>query len=416
MNRELKEALELLEKEKNIDKHVMLDSIRTALENTYKKIFLKQATQKGDIIFAKMLQKDNDYIRVVIDEDSYDYAIYLAKEVIPDDLEVVSPLTEIKLSDARKFDEDCEVDDSVYVEVEHIDLGHIAIQDSKGLIIQKLREQEKNSLYNEYKAKEGMVVTGIVGRRLKNATNINLGRADGILLDSDKIRDEKLDLHDHIKVYIQEVSISSRGPKIKVSRTDPNFVRKLFENEVTELNDGTVAIKSIAREAGSRTKMAVYSYNQNVDAVGSCLGVNSIRVNAVVDELKGEKIDIVNWDEDISNYVENALSPAKSTIIVADDEAKAALVIVPDSQLSLAIGKEGQNARLAAKLTGFKIDIKSETQAVTQGIYDSLGIDYDKSKYKDILDKINKEKENSENTENTENTDNTDNTDSTEKA
>lgn len=382
MNKELKEALEILEKEKNVDKKIMLDAIKVSLENAYRNYLIRQANAKGDKFFASVLQRDNDFIRVVIDEDSYDYEIFLAKEVIPDDLDIVSDLTEVKLTEAREYDENCQDGDRVYVEAPHIDLGHIAIQNSKGLIIQKLREQEKSSLFNEYKSKEGTVVTGIVGRRLKNAFNINLGRSDGILLDSDRVRDEKLEFNDRIKVYIQEVNESSRGPKIKVSRTDPNLVKKLFEQEVTEIKDGTVVIKSIAREAGSRTKMAVYSYNSNVDAVGSCLGVNSIRVNAVVEELRGEKIDIVNWDEDISNFVENALSPAKSIIIVADEDSKAALVIVPDMQLSLAIGKEGQNARLAAKLTGYKIDIKSETQAVEQGIYDKLGLEYDHTKYK----------------------------------
>lgn len=385
MNKDLKEALELLENEKSIDKKVILKAIKESLENAYRNYLIRKANQNNDKFFASMLQKDQKYIDVVIDEDSYDYEIFLAKEVIPDDLEIINDLTEVKLSVAREFDENCQVDDRVYVEAPRIDLGHIATQNSKGLIIQKLREQEKNSLYNEFKEKVGTVVTGTVSRRLKNAVNINLGRTDGLLLDSDKIKDEKLDFNDKVKVYIQEVTETSRGPKIKVSRTDPNLVKKLFEQEVTEIKDGIVEIKSIAREAGSRTKIAVYSNNPDIDAVGSCLGVNSIRVNAVVDELKGEKIDIVNWDDDISNFIGNALSPAKSTIIVADEDSRAALVVVPDTQLSLAIGKEGQNARLAARLTEYKIDIKSETQAVTQGIYDKLGVDYDHSKYKDVL-------------------------------
>ena len=393
MNRELKEALELLEKEKNIDKSLILKSIKESLEYAYRNYLVKAANKNGDKILAQMIQKDQNYINVVIDENSYDYEIFLAKEVIPDDLEIVNDLTEVKLSEARKYDENAQVEDWVYIEAPRIDLGHIVIQNSKGLIINKLREQEKSSLYNEYKEKVGTVVTGTVSRRLKNAYNINLGRTDGILLDSDRIKDEKLEFNKKIKVYIQDVAESSRGPKIKVSRTDPNLVKKLFEQEVTEIKDGTVVIKSIAREAGSRTKMAVYSYNSDVDAVGSCLGVNSIRVNAVVDELSGEKIDIVNWDEDISNFIGNALSPAKSTIIVADEDAKAALVVVPDLQLSLAIGKEGQNARLAAKLTEYKIDIKSESQAVAQGIYDKFGVEYDHSKFKDILENAKKEQE-----------------------
>ena len=393
MNRELKEALDLLEKEKNIDKSLLLKSIKESLEYAYRNYLMRTANRKGDKILAQMIQKDQNYINVVIDEDSYDYEIFLAKEVIPDDLEIVNELTEVKLSEARQYDENAQIEDWVYVEAPRVDLGHIAIQNSKGLIINKLREQEKSSLYNEYKNKIGTIVTGTVSRRLKNAFNINLGRTDGILLDSDRIKEEKLEFNKRIKVYIQEVTETSRGPKIKVSRSDPNFVKKLFEQEVTEIKDGTVVIKSIAREAGSRTKMAVYSNNKDVDAVGSCLGVNSIRVNAVVDELSGEKIDIVNWDEDISNFIGNALSPAKSTIIVADEDAKAALVVVPDDQLSLAIGKEGQNARLAAKLTEYKIDIKSETQAVVQGIYDKFGVEYDKNKYKEILEKKANEEE-----------------------
>lgn len=393
MNRELKEALEILEKEKNIDKSLILKSIKESLEYAYRNYLVRDANKKGDKVLAQMIQKDQDFINVVIDEDSYDYEIFLAKQVIPDDLEILNDLTEVKLSEARKYDENAQVDDQVYIEAPRIDLGHIVIQNSKGLIINKLREQEKSSLYNEFKDKVGTIVTGTVSRRLKNAYNINLGRTDGILLDSERNKAEKLEFNKRIKVYIQSVEESSRGPKIKVSRSDPNLVRKLFEQEVSEIKDGTVVIKSIAREAGSRTKMAVYSYNPDVDAVGSCLGVNSIRVNAVVDELGGEKIDIVNWDDDISNFIGNALSPAKSTIIVADEDNKAALVVVPDSLLSLAIGKEGQNARLAAKLTEYKIDIKSESQAVAQGIYDKFGVEYDRSKFKDIIEKAEEEKE-----------------------
>ena len=392
MNRELKEALEILEKEKNIDKSLILKSIKESLEYAYRNYLVRSANKSGDKVLAQMIQKDQDFINVVIDEDTYDYEIFLAKEVIPDDLDIINDLTEVKLSEARKYDENAQEYDRVYIEAPRIDLGHIVIQNSKGLIINKLREQEKSSLYNEFKDKVGTVVTGTVSRRLKNAYNINLGRTDGILLDSERNKAEKLEFNKKIKVYIQDVVESSKGPKIKVSRADPNLVKKLFEQEVTEIKDGTVVIKSIAREAGSRTKMAVYSYNSDVDAVGSCLGVNSIRVNAVVDELGGEKIDIVNWDEDISNFIGNALSPAKSTIIVADEDNKAALVVVPDQFLSLAIGKEGQNARLAAKLTEYKIDIKSETQAVVQGIYDKFGVEYDHEKFKDALEQAEKEK------------------------
>lgn len=399
MNRELKEALDILEKEKNIEKKVIIKAIKESLEHAYKDYLIRKANANGDKFFATMIQKDPDYIIAVIDEDSYDYEIFISKEVIPDDLEIVNDLTEIKLSDAREYDENCQVEDRVYVEAPKFDLGHIATQNSKGLIIQKLREQEKNSLYYEFKDKVGTIVTGSVSRRLKNGYNINLGRTDAILLDSDRIKNEKLEFNDRIKVYVQEVTETSRGPKIKVSRTDPNLVKKLFEQEVSEIKDGTVVIKSIAREAGSRTKMAVYSYNPDVDAVGSCLGVNSIRVNAVVDELRGEKIDIVNWSDDISNFIGNALSPAKFTFIAAKDDEKTAQVVVPDNQLSLAIGKEGQNARLAAKLTEYKIDIKSESQAVELGLYDVYGIEYDHSKFKDIQKKTDEENADVESTD-----------------
>ena len=399
MNKQLKDALDALEKEKNIDKKVILKAIKESLENAYRNFLIRQANAKGDKFFVSMLKNDQDYIVVVIDEDSYEYETFLSKEVIPDDLEVINDLTEIKLSEARKYDENCQVEDRVYVEAKDHDLGHIVTQNCKGLIIQKLREQEKNSLYNEFKEKVGSVVTGTVGRRLKNAVNINLGRTDAILLDSDKIRNEKLEFNDRVKVYVQEVTETSRGPKIKVSRTDPNFVKKLFEQEVSEIKDGTVVIKSIAREAGSRTKIAVYSYNPDVDAVGSCLGVNSIRVNAVVDELRGEKIDIVNWSDDISNFIGNALSPAKFTFIAAKDDTKSAQVVVPDNQLSLAIGKEGQNARLAAKLTDYKIDIKSESQAVELGLYDIYGVEYDHSKFKNVKSKETEGDDASENAE-----------------
>ena len=399
MNRELKEALDILEKEKNIEKKVIIKAIKESLEHAYKDYLIRKANANGDKFFATMIQTDPDYIIAVIDEDSYDYEIFISKEVIPDDLEIVNDLTEIKLSDAREYDENCQVEDRVYVEAPKFDLGHIATQNTKGLIIQKLREQEKNSLYNEFKDKVGTIVTGSVSRRLKNGYNINLGRTDAILLDSVRIKNEKLEFNDRIKVYVQEVTETSRGPKIKVSRTDPNLVKKLFEQEVSEIKDGTVVIKSIAREAGSRTKMAVYSYNPDVDAVGSCLGVNSIRVNAVVDELRGEKIDIVNWSDDISNFIGNALSPAKFTFIAAKDDEKTAQVVVPDNQLSLAIGKEGQNARLAAKLTEYKIDIKSESQAVELGLYDVYGIEYDHSKFKDIQKKTDEENADVESTD-----------------
>lgn len=376
----LKEAIDILEKEKNIDREVLLNTIEDSLTNASKKYF------------ARLYPNTPVDINVVLDRNTCDWGIFLGKEVVEDNDTLVSDVTEVHLSDAKQVDPEATIGDIVYIEEKNIKFGHIIVQNARGVIIQTLREQEKNSLYNEFKAKEHTVVVGTVGRRLKHATNIELSnRAQAILLDSDRIRGEQLKAGQNVKVYIEEVVESSKGPKIRVSRGTPELVRILFTNEVEEIKDGIVEIKSIAREAGSRTKMAVVSHDSNIDAVGSCLGVNSIRVNSVVDQLNGEKIDIVSWDEDASTFIDNALSPAKSVAIVADEDTNEALVIVPDSQLSLAIGKEGQNARLAVKLTGFKIDIKSETQAVEAGIYDDLGLEYDKEKFKNIKKAVEEE-------------------------
>lgn len=389
MNRGLKEALDMLVKEKNIDRKVMLEEIRNSLESACRNYFNRN------------YEKVPVDLKVVIDDDTCDYNIFLGKEVIPDDEEIISELTEVHFSEARKYDSNCEMGDIVYIVVPNIDFGHIITQNAKGVIIQKLREQEKNSLYYEYKALEHTVVRGQVGRRTKEGYNINLKKVDGFLPNRNKIKQEKFDQGDDIEVYIEEVVDTVKGPKIQLSRSCPEFVKQLFAQNVQEVRDGIVEIKSIAREAGSRTKMSVYSNDPNVDPVGSCVGVNSIRINSIIDTLNGEKIDIINWDSDISNYIENALSPAKTVAIVADEDTEAALVIVPDSQLSLAIGKEGQNARLAAKLTQYKIDIKSETQAVEAGIYDELGFEYDRSLYNNVEpEKTEKEKEEEELLEN----------------
>ena len=366
----LKEALDVLVKEKNINRDIMLDEIRTSLESACKNYFNRKYGNKVPV-----------EIKVVIDKKTCEYNIFLGKEVIPDDYEIISELTEVHNSEAKEIDPNCEIGDIVYVVEKKINFGHIITQNAKGVIIQKLRDQEKNSLYIEFKNLEHTVLTGSVGRITKEGYNINLGSVDGFLPMTSKIKGEMFSQGQNIKVYVEEVEDSTKGPKVKLSRILPEFVIKLFEENVSELRDGTVEIKSIAREAGSRTKMAVKTNDKNIDPVGACLGVNSIRINSVIDSLNGEKIDIINWDEDVSSYIENALSPAKTIAIVADEDAKQALVIVPDDQLSLAIGKEGQNARLAAKLTEYKIDIKSEKEAIEAGIYDQLGFEYDHSLY-----------------------------------
>jgi N utilization substance protein A len=263
----------------------------------------------------------------------------------------------------------------IKVEVKSKDFGRISTQIAKNVILQKIREEERKSVYNQYHAKEREVVTGIVQRYVKENISINLGKCDALLTENEQVKGEHYMPTERIKVYILSVEETNKGPKVKVSRTHPELVKRLFEEEVAEVKEGIVEIKEISREAGSRTKMAVWSNDPNVDPVGACVGVNGARVNAIVKELRGEKIDIINWDPNPAVLIEHALSPAKVIFVMADEEEKTAKVIVPDYQLSLAIGKVGQNARLAAKLTGYKIDIKSETQAREAGLYEELGLD-----------------------------------------
>ena len=271
---------------------------------------------------------------------------------------------------------------SAYVN-DFVEFGRIATQNAKNVILQKIREEERSVIYNQYYEKEKDVVTGVVQRYVGKNISINLGKADAMLTENEQVKGEVFKPTERIKVYIVEVKNTPKGPRINVSRTHPELVKRLFESEVTEIKDGTVEIKSIAREAGSRTKIAVWSNNPNVDAVGACVGMNGARVNAIVEELRGEKIDIVNWDENPGNLIQNALSPAKIVAVFADPDEKTAKVVVPDYQLSLAIGKEGQNARLAARLTGYKIDIKSETQAREAGDFFDYENEYEDDEYYD---------------------------------
>ena len=243
------------------------------------------------------------------------------------------------------------------------DFGRIAVGAAKNVITQKIREEERKSVFNKFSELEKSIVTGVVQRVNGRNYSINLGKADAILTENEQVKTEVFKPTERIKLYVLEVKDNAKGPRIIVSRTHPDFVKKLFEAEVSEVKDGTVEIKSIAREAGSRTKIAVWSNNPDVDPIGACVGQNGARVNSIVSELRGEKIDIINWDENPAVLIENALSPAKVITVIADEDEKSAKVIVPDYQLSLAIGKEGQNARLAARLTGFKVDIRSESQA-----------------------------------------------------
>ena len=263
------------------------------------------------------------------------------------------------------------------------EFGRIATQNAKNVILQKIREEERKVLYDQYYSMEKDVVTGVVQRYIGRNVSINLGRVDAILTENEQVKGEVFQPTERIKVYILEVKATSKGPKVLVSRTHPELVKRLFESEVAEVREGIVEIKAIAREAGSRTKIAVWSNDPDVDPVGACVGMNGARVNAIVGELRGEKIDIITWNENPAMMIENALSPAKVISVIADAEEKSAKVVVPDYQLSLAIGKEGQNARLAARLTGFKIDIKSETQARESGDFLDYENDYEEDEYYD---------------------------------
>ena len=315
-----------------------------------------------------------DNVKVNINPKTCDFGVFAEKTVVE---EVQDPVTEISLADAKMMNSQYELGDIVNVEIKSKQFGRIATQNAKNVILQKIREEERKVIFNEYYAKEKDVVTGIVQRNMGRNYSINLGKADAILTENEQVKTEVFKPTERIKVYILEVKDTPKGPKILVSRTHPELVKRLFEAEVTEVKDGTVEIKSIAREAGSRTKIAVWSNDPDVDPVGACVGMNGARVNSIVEELRGEKIDIINWSDNPAILIENALSPAKVISVMADPEEKNAMVIVPDFQLSLAIGKEGQNARLAARLTGFKIDIKSETQARESGDFDFYEQEYE---------------------------------------
>ena len=361
MNTELLEALEQIEKEKDISKETLLEAIENSLLTACKNHFGKA-----------------DNVKVNIDPVTCQFSVYAEKTVVEN---VEDDVTEISLEKAREIDSKYELGDIVNVEIKSKEFGRIATQTAKNVILQKIREEERKVLFNQYYAKEKDVVTGVVQRYLGRNVSINLGKVDAILNENEMVKGEVFKPTERIKVYILEVKDTTKGPRILVSRTHPELVKRLFESEVTEVRDGTVEIKCIAREAGSRTKIAVWSNDPDVDPVGACVGMNGARVNAIVNELRGEKIDVINWNENPAILIENALSPAKVVAVLADPEDKTAKVVVPDYQLSLAIGKEGQNARLAARLTGFKIDIKSETQA--REIEGWLDVDEDDEYYDD---------------------------------
>ena len=356
MNKELLEAMEVLEKEKNISKDTLIEAIENSLLTACKNHFGKA-----------------DNVKVTVNPNTCDFAVYAEKAVVEN---VEDDCLELSLADAKMLNPKYEIGDTVQIPLDSKKFGRIATQNAKNVILQKIREEERKALYNEYFMKEKDVMTGVVQRYLGKNVSINLGRVDAILNESEQVKGETFRPTERVKVYVIEVKDTPKGPRVSVSRTHPDLVKRLFESEVAEVRDGTVEIKAIAREAGSRTKIAVKSNDANVDPVGACVGLNGSRVNSIVSELKGEKIDIINWDDNPAYLIENALSPAKVICVVADEEEREAQVIVPDYQLSLAIGKEGQNARLAARLTGFKIDIKSETQAREMGLFEQMGLQY----------------------------------------
>jgi len=344
------EALNIIEKEKGIDKEIIFEAIETSLVTACKKNF---GTSQN--------------IVVDMNRETGEIKVFAQKEIVAD---VEDPMLQISLEDAIFINPSYKVGDIYNEEVTPKDFGRISAQTAKQVVVQKFREAEREILYNQYITKEKDIVTGIVQRKEKKNVIIQLGKIDAILAPSEQIAGEEYNFQDRVKVYVLEVKQTTKGPQIYVSRTHPELVKRLFEQEVPEVHDGVVEIKSIAREAGSRTKIAVYSKDPNVDAVGACVGQNGYRVNVIVNELHGEKIDIINWNEDPTEFIAAALSPSKVVAVEIDAEEQSAKIVVPDHQLSLAIGKEGQNARLSAKLTGWRIDIKSESQAEAAGFFE----------------------------------------------
>lgn len=344
--KELIMALDQIEKEEDISKEVILEAVEKSLLAACSNQFGKA-----------------DNIRVSINRETGNIEV-LAEKVIVEKVE--DEVTEISLEVAQRHFPHAELGQVALFEVKTKDFGRIAAQKAKQVVVQKLREEERKVLFQQYYAKEHDIVSGIVQRYTGGNISINLGKVDALLMEAEQVKTERFRSTERIKLYVLEVRDTTKGPRISVSRTHPDLVKRLFEYEVAEIKDGTVEIKSIAREAGSRTKLAVFSNDENVDPVGACVGFNQSRVGAVVTELRGEKIDIILWSEDPREFIMNALSPARAISVDADPEEKTARVIVADSQLSLAIGKEGQNARLAARLTGYKIDIKSESQILSE--------------------------------------------------
>ena len=342
MNKEFIFAMDALEKEREISKDLLIEAIESALVSAYKKNY---GTSQN--------------VRVNIDREQGDIDVFMRKDVVE---EATDPFAEVSLEEARAIDPEYELGDVIEYRVTPKDFGRIAAQTAKQVVVQRIREAERGMVYEDYINRQSEIVTGVIHRISNETVFVNIGRTEGILPINEQVRGERYIVNSRIKVYIMDVKKTTKGPQVYLSRSHPGLVKRLFELEVPEIQDGVVEIKSIAREAGSRTKIAVYTEDENVDPVGACVGSRGIRVQAVVDELFDEKIDIINWSDNPEQMISSALSPAKVEKVFIHEDEKSATVIVPDYQLSLAIGKEGQNVRLAAKLSGWKIDIKSHTQ------------------------------------------------------
>ncbi|MBQ6550133.1 MAG: transcription termination/antitermination protein NusA [Lachnospiraceae bacterium] len=353
MNNELMEAMNLLEKEKGINRNVLFEAIETAL--------LKACENDFGV---------SDNITVNIDKETCEFSVFQNKTVVET---VTDKAHEISLTEALLQDPSVQPGDVLGIRLESKKFGRIAAQNAKSIILQKIREEDRQNISDYFNSRAHDIMTGVVQRVMNGIVSVNLGKADAILTKEDIIPGETFVPTQHVKVYVVGMRDGNgKGPRVQISRTKANMVRRLFELDVPELRDGIVEIRAISREAGSRTKMAVSSNDPGVDPIGACIGVNGSRINPIVQELHGEKIDIIHWDDNPAILVENALSPAKVVAVAADEDDRTALVVVPDNQLSLAIGMKGQNARLAAKLTGYKIDIKSETQARDEGLFDEI--------------------------------------------
>lgn len=347
MSKEFLKAVEQLEKEKEISKEILMEAIESALVSAYKKNY-----------------GTSHNVRVDIDEETGEFDVFMQRTVV---LEVHDKYAEISLDEAREIDKDYILGDIVEKRVTPKDFGRIAAQTAKQVVVQRIREAERGMIYDDFSSRQSELATGIIQRTSNDTIFINMGKTEGILAHTEQVKGEKYTMNSRLKVYIMDVKKTTKGPQVYLSRSHPGLVKRLFELEVPEIHDGIVEIKSISREAGSRTKLAVFTNDSNVDAVGACVGYRGNRVQNIVDELFGEKIDIINWSLNPAELIQSALSPAKVEKVILHTAEKSATVVVPDYQLSLAIGKEGQNVRLAAKLCGWKIDIKSHTQYFPDG-------------------------------------------------